>query len=110
MYKKHEIGKLGEQLAENYLIQNHYTILEKNFMCKQGEIDIIAFGENYLVFIEVKTRSSLLYGKPIDSVNNIKQKHLYKSAKFYLYLSIYFIILLLYSFITSLFYYFFYFI
>ncbi len=86
MYKKHEIGKLGEQLAENYLIQNHYTILEKNFMCKQGEIDIIAFGENYLVFIEVKTRSSLLYGKPIDSVNNIKQKHLYKSAKFYLYL------------------------
>lgn len=84
MYKQHEIGKLGEDLAIKYLINNNYSIIEKNFMCKQGEIDIIAFGENYLVFIEVKTRSNLSYGKPSDSVNNIKQKHMYKSAKYYI--------------------------
>ena len=54
-YKK-EVGNLGESLAESYLIQNGYIILDKNFRCKQGEIDIIGKDGEYISFIEVKSR------------------------------------------------------
>ena len=77
MYEKHEIGKLGEDIACKYLLQQNYKIIERNFLCKQGEIDIIARDEKYLVFIEVKTRSNVLYGKPIDAVDRTKEKHIY---------------------------------
>ena len=56
MYFKQETGKYGEFLAYNYLIKNNFKILDKNFTCKRGEIDIIAFSPyQELVFIEVKT-------------------------------------------------------
>ena len=55
MYKSHITGKIGEKIAQEYLIKNDYEILVKNFRCKQGEIDIIAKDKNELVFIEVKT-------------------------------------------------------
>ena len=62
-----------------YLENNYYQIIEKNFYCRFGEIDIIAIDkkENELVFIEVKTRTNLLYGIPIEAVNynKIKQKN-----------------------------------
>ena len=87
MYIKKELGKLGEELACKYLKKNNYMIIEKNFMCKQGEIDIIAqdINKKELVFIEVKTRSNLKYGNPSDAVNKMKQKHIYKSAEYYIY-------------------------
>lgn len=85
MYKKHIIGKLGEDMATNYLQQNDYQIIEKNFECKQGEIDIIAKQKDYLVFIEVKTRTNRTYGMPKDAVNQTKKKHIYQSAKYYVY-------------------------
>ena len=85
MYERHEIGKIGENIAVTYLLQNGYIILERNFECKQGEIDIIAKHKNEIIFIEVKTRSSALYGLPKESVNNIKKKHIYKSAEYYVY-------------------------
>lgn len=79
MYKRHEIGKLGEDLACKYLQNKGYKILERNFEAKQGEIDIIALDKEELVFIEVKTRSNILYGKPAEAVNEIKQNHLIKT-------------------------------
>lgn len=85
MYVRHEIGKIGEDLAVKYLQQRNYKIIERNFECRQGEIDIIAIDKNELVFIEVKTRTSIKYGKPAESVNEIKQKHLIKAVKYYLY-------------------------
>lgn len=85
MYINHEIGSFGEKIANKYLESIGYEILEKNFTCKQGEIDIIAKDKHEIVFIEVKTRTSTKYGKPAEAVNNTKQKHIYNSAKYYLY-------------------------
>ncbi len=85
MYKRHETGKIGEDLAVKYLEQKGYKILERNFECKQGEIDIIAIQEQEIVFIEVKTRTNPKYGAPADAVNKIKQKHLIKSVQYYIY-------------------------
>lgn len=85
MYLKHEIGKIGEDLASKYLEAAGYTIIERNFMARQGEIDIIAKDKKELVFIEVKTRTSDIYGKPVEAVNTQKQKHLLNTIKYYLY-------------------------
>lgn len=85
MYKRHEIGKLGEELATKYLMKNDYKIIDRNFECRQGEIDIIALENNEIVFIEVKTRTSLKYGDAVEAVNLVKQKHIIKSAQYYIY-------------------------
>lgn len=86
MYIKQEIGKLGEDIAAHYLKQNGYTILDRNFECRQGEIDIIALDKKEVVFIEVKTRTSNKYGTPSEAVNKIKQKHMLQTIKYYLYI------------------------
>ncbi len=85
MYKNRDIGKIGEQIATKYLEENKYEILKNNFYCKQGEMDIVAKDNNEIVFIEVKTRTNDKFGKPSEAVNYIKQKHLYKVAKYFLY-------------------------
>ena len=85
MYIRHEIGKFGEDLAIRYLEQQEYKILERNFECKQGEIDIIAMDKKEVVFIEVKTRTNKKFGTPIEAVDKTKQKHLIKTAKYYIY-------------------------
>ena len=59
---KRDFGNTGENLATEYLEKQGYTILERNFYCKQGEIDIIAKIKKTLVFIEVKTRKSDTFG------------------------------------------------
>ena len=84
MNNKQKIGKFGEEVAVRYLIQKDYKIIERNFRCKQGEIDIIAKDKNKLVFVEVKTRSNLNYGTPAESVNRIKLNHILKTANVYL--------------------------
>ena len=80
-----ETGNLGETIATEYLKNNKYKIIERNFSSKEGEIDIIAKENKELVFIEVKTRKNIKYGKPIDAVNYIKQKHILKVAEYYIY-------------------------
>lgn len=85
MYKRHIIGKIGEDLAVKYLEQIGYKVIERNFECRQGEIDIIALDKNEIIFIEVKTRTNIRFGVPIDAINEIKQKHLTKAVKYYLY-------------------------
>jgi len=79
-----ELGKKGEELASGFLKKLRYKILEKNFRCKFGEIDIIALQGKTLVFVEVKTRSSLEYGSPQTSVTPKKRDQLTKVAFFYL--------------------------
>ena len=87
MYLRHQTGKIGEDMATKYLESIGYTIIERNFVAKQGEIDIVARDKEELVFIEVKTRTNTLYGKPIDAVNTPKQKHLISTVKYYLYVN-----------------------
>jgi len=86
LYFKKETGNKGENLACEFLRKNGYIIIEQNFSCKQGEIDIIAKSPtNYLVFIEVKTRNSLKYGMPCEAVTPYKQKHIKLTSKYYIY-------------------------
>ena len=82
---KKEFGKIGEEISCIYLKEIGYKIIKRNFICRQGEIDIIAKNKDEYVFIEVKTRSNLCYGKPREAVNKYKQKYIYKSAQYYLY-------------------------
>lgn len=86
MYQKHETGKIGEDIATRYLEQIGYEIIQRNFECKQGEIDIIAKDKDEIVFVEVKTRASCMYGQPKDAVDRTKKKHIYRSAEFYIYI------------------------
>lgn len=85
MYIKKQIGKVGEDISCRYLKENNYLIHKRNFRCKQGEIDIIAYDNDLkqLVFIEVKTRSNTKYGRPCEAVNYFKKKHIISASKYY---------------------------
>jgi putative endonuclease len=87
MYNKKELGNIGEKLACQYLEKEKYKIIEKNFRCSQGEIDIIAYDINKkeIVFFEVKTRTNFNYGNPSEAINKIKKLHIKKSMEYYLY-------------------------
>lgn len=78
------MGARGEKIATSYLQNRGYRILECNYRNRLGEIDIIAKQGKDLVFIEVKTRSAILFGSPFDSVTAAKQKQLSKVALEYL--------------------------
>lgn len=80
-----EMGDEGEQIATDFLKRKGYKIIDRNFWCRQGEIDIIAKKEDEYVFCEVKTRKNLKYGEPRDSVNEIKRKHILDATRYYLY-------------------------
>lgn len=79
-----EIGTFGEDAASKYLEESGYTILDRNFKCKSGEIDIIARDGNYIVFVEVKTRSGSFYGTPGEAVNELKQHKIIKVSETYI--------------------------
>lgn len=81
------VGDLGEKIATNFMLKSGYKIIDKNFKCKIGEIDIIALDKNNIVFVEVKTRTSTKYGIPSDAVNLFKQNKIINVAKFYLSLN-----------------------
>lgn len=78
------LGTRGEMLACDYLCQQDYRILEKNFRCPLGEIDAIAEKAGRLRFIEIKTRSGAGFGRPEEAVHPQKQKKLTKLAMWYL--------------------------
>ena len=69
MAQHNELGKKGEQIAIDYLIEKGYIILDKNWRYLKAEVDIIAKTENTLAVVEVKTRSSDYFGNPQDFVN-----------------------------------------
>lgn len=62
-----------------------YEIIETNFYTRKGEIDIIARKDNYIIFVEVKTRTTLEYGTPAMAVNYLKKEHLKMVAKFFIH-------------------------
>ena len=84
---KRKFGIIGEKIAQDYLRNNGYEILETNFCTKRGEIDIIAQKHNCIVFFEVKTRTNLKYGTPAMAVNSVKKKHIKFVAKIFLALN-----------------------
>lgn len=83
MAKHHTLGKIGEDLAVNYLKKNGYKILERNYFYARCEIDIIALKNNTLAAVEVKTRSTDLFGRPADFLKPAQIKNLVKAINHY---------------------------
>ena len=83
MAEHNELGKLGEELAVEFLRKNGYEIQETNWTFQKAEIDIIAKKENTLAIVEVKTRSSLDFGLPQDFVKPKKIQLLVKAVNEY---------------------------
>jgi putative endonuclease len=81
---KKVLGNIGEIKSCEYLESAGYLILEKNFRCAFGEIDIIASREDAICFIEVKTRAGSSYGEPLESVNPLKIVRIRNTASYYL--------------------------
>jgi putative endonuclease len=80
-----QLGALGEGFASEYLLQKDYRILDRNWRCRTGEIDLIALDNDLLVFVEVRTRSgSRSFGTPQESVNAKKQQQVSETAQFYM--------------------------
>lgn len=79
-----ERGRRGEDIAWAYLKQRGYKILERNYRCHYGEIDLIARDGETIVFVEVKSRRSAAFGAPEDSVGLAKQKKISTVALCYL--------------------------
>jgi len=83
MAEHNDLGKLGEEMAVEFLQKNDYEILETNWTFQKAEVDIIAKKENILAIIEVKTRSSLDFGLPQDFVKPKKIQLLVKAVNEY---------------------------
>jgi putative endonuclease len=77
-------GDDKERLAEDYLAAKHLTVIERNFLCKRGEIDLIMKDQDYLVFIEVRYRETQEFGGALASITAGKQKKLRRAAEYYL--------------------------
>ncbi len=78
------LGEIGERVAQDYLTSKGYYILDTNFYTKHGEIDIVAVENRILVFVEVKSRSSIEYGLPLEQVIRKKQDRIISSARMYI--------------------------
>ena len=81
---KRGFGVAGEQIARDFLVGKGAKILEMNYRRPTGEIDIIARVKRTILFVEVKRRSSLRYGRPAEAVNPAKQAHIARTAALYL--------------------------
>ena len=84
MSRQKVLGKLGEDCAAKFLEAEGYTIVERNFRIRSAEIDIIARRDNLIIFVEVKARSNIRHGLPVEAVNLRKQKKIIEAAGVFL--------------------------
>ena len=81
---KRQIGSVYELKASDYLTKKGYQIIERNYRCRIGEIDIIAIERDCLCFIEVKYRKNEKTGDPLEAVDKRKQQKIIRTAQYYL--------------------------
>ncbi len=79
-----ETGALGEKIAGAFLENNGYRIVDRNYRCKEGEVDIIACQGNTLVFVEVRTKSNRRFGSPEESITSAKSERMRGLAERYI--------------------------
>src|SRR6476661_6109855 len=84
MAEHNDLGKQGETLVADFLINKGYEILDENWIYGKAEIDLIAYHSKQIVFIEVKTRTSVTHGMPEDFVSDAKQKQMELAANEYI--------------------------
>jgi putative endonuclease len=82
--KRRDTGIRGEKLARDFLKKRGYHVLATNYHCPHGEIDIVAKHQDFLVFIEVRTKTSLRFGSPEESITTAKKERMKVAAYYYL--------------------------
>lgn len=83
-YSRKEVGAWGEEVAAQYLRNKGYKIVARHWTHRIGEIDIVAARGGRIIFVEVRTKTSLRYGRPEESVGWHKQEHLRRTANVYM--------------------------
>jgi putative endonuclease len=78
------LGKEGERVAEQYLKKKGYKVVERNYRCAGGELDLIVLDRRVVVFVEVKTRTGHSFGTPLEAVEFRKQRKMIQAAQFFL--------------------------
>jgi putative endonuclease len=81
--KRRDTGILGEKLAGDFLRKRGYRILEANYRCPAGEVDLVAEHRDFLVFVEVRTKRSREFGTPEESITETKKERLITVAAYY---------------------------
>lgn len=81
--ERRDIGRLGEELAQDFLRKKGFSIIDTNYRCPEGEIDIVALQDDCLVFIEVRAKTSPVFGSPEESITQTKKKRLIATAHYY---------------------------
>ncbi|MBN2639323.1 MAG: YraN family protein [Bacteroidales bacterium] len=84
MARHNHLGKKGEQLAKEYLLQKGWQLLEENWRFEHKEVDLIFREGDELIIVEVKTRSTDYFGNPEEAVSEAKEEHLIQAAEAYL--------------------------
>lgn len=79
--RRRQLGDAGEKAAEAFLRRRGYVVVERNFRCPLGEIDLIALDRGTLVFVEVKTRGSGAFGTPAEGIGRQKRERLRRAAE-----------------------------
>jgi putative endonuclease len=86
MAKHNILGQKGEAIARKYLEESGFEILDENWCHGKAEVDLIAYRDKRIIFVEVKARTSTGYGQPEDFVNEAKQVLLQRAAEEYIYI------------------------
>jgi putative endonuclease len=81
---KQTLGREGEAVAEQFLRKKGYKVVERNYRCSAGELDLIVLDRRVVVFVEVKTRSGRGFGSPLEAVEFRKQRKMIRAAQFFL--------------------------
>ena len=81
--RRKDTGLLGEKLAQDFLKKQGFNIIGTNYRCPEGEVDIIASHNDCLVFVEVRTKTSFVFGSPEESVTRAKKRRLINIAHHY---------------------------
>jgi putative endonuclease len=81
---RQRLGDEGEQVACRFLKRRRYAIVERNYRCRVGEIDVVALERDVVVFVEVKTRTDEGFGTPLHAVDERKQRQIVRAAQYYL--------------------------
>jgi len=82
--QKQILGNEGERVAEAYLRKIGYRVVERNYRCPVGELDLVLLDRRVLVFVEVKTRTDGGFGEPLEAIDRRKQRKMAKAALFFL--------------------------
>ena len=82
---KQALGREGERIAERYLKKKGYALVERNYRCRGGEVDLIVLDRRVVVFVEVKTRTDHEFGNPLEAVEPRKQRRMILAAQLFLH-------------------------